>query len=92
MAKQAVISRSQTFRYYAPDAQKVLLAGDFSDWQNRAIPMKKEKDGVWIVTIGLSTGPHQYLFVVDGEWCDDPECPFRIANPFGGQNMVRQVV
>jgi 1,4-alpha-glucan branching enzyme len=91
MAKQAVTSRNQIFRFHAPNAGKVLLAGDFTDWQNQAMPMKKEKDGVWTATVGLSPGPHQYLFIVDGQWCDDPECPVRIPNSFGGQNMVRQV-
>jgi hypothetical protein len=28
---------------------------------------------------------------VDGEWRDDPECVLREANPFGSENMMRQV-
>jgi hypothetical protein len=28
---------------------------------------------------------------VDGEWRDDPECMLRTPNPFGGENMTRQV-
>jgi hypothetical protein len=28
---------------------------------------------------------------VDGEWRDDPECPLRVPNAFGGQDMARKV-
>jgi len=35
-------------------------------------------------------GKHTYRFIVDGNWCDDPECSLRVANPFGGEDMVRE--
>jgi hypothetical protein len=28
---------------------------------------------------------------VDGQWRDDPDCVLRAPNPFGGENMMRQV-
>jgi 1,4-alpha-glucan branching enzyme len=91
MAKQAGIFRNQTFRLTAPDAKKVLLVGDFTSWKQRGIPMQKGSDGVWTATVGLPPGSHHYLFIVDGVWHDDPACPLRAPNPFGGQNMVLQV-
>ncbi len=91
MARKADISRNQIFRFQAPNAKKVLLAGDFTDWQKQAISMRKEKDGVWTASVELAPGSHQYLFIVDGEWREDPECSMRMPNSFGGQNMVRQV-
>ena len=81
----------QTFRFTAPSATSVLLAGDFTQWQTRAIAMKKGKDGIWIATVELQPGKHNYRFIVDGEWCDDPDCTVRVPNPYGGQDMVRQV-
>jgi hypothetical protein len=39
----------------------------------------------------LPPGAHHYRFLVDGEWRDDPECALRTPNPFGGENMTRQV-
>jgi len=81
----------QTFRYAAPNAASVLLAGDFTHWQKSAVPMQKGKAGVWTTTVDLAPGPHNYRFLVDGQWCDDPECTVRVPNPFGTQNMVRQV-
>jgi 1,4-alpha-glucan branching enzyme len=92
MATAAKILKKQTFRMFDPDAQRVLLAGDFTEWQKGAIPMKAGGNGLWSATVNLAPGTHSYLFIVDGEWCEDPECTLRVTNPFGGQNMVRQVV
>ena len=91
MARQMETPSKQTFRFTAPTAMSVLLVGDFTHWQKRAIPMQKGKDGIWIASVTLPTGKHNYRFIVDGEWRDDPECTVRVANPYGGQNMVRTV-
>jgi 1,4-alpha-glucan branching enzyme len=91
MARQAGILKNQKFRLEAPAAKKVLLVGDFTNWREGAIPMQKGDDGVWTASVGLPLGTHNYLFIVDGEWRDDPECPLRVPNPYGSQNMVLQV-
>ena len=38
-----------TFRVWAPNAQAVDLIGDFSDWEDRKIPMVRNEGGVWEV-------------------------------------------
>jgi 1,4-alpha-glucan branching enzyme len=91
MAKATITLKKQTFRLIDPEAERVLLAGDFTQWQKGAIPMRNEGNGLWTQTVDLGPGTYSYLFIVDGEWRDDPECTIRVANPFGGQNMVRQV-
>jgi 1,4-alpha-glucan branching enzyme len=53
--------------------------------------MQKTKDGIWVATVELLPGKHSYRFIVDGDWRDDPECILRVSNPYGSQNMVRQV-
>jgi 1,4-alpha-glucan branching enzyme len=58
----------EEFTFYAPDAKDVYLAGEFNNWNTRSIPMKKNKDGFWKVTIKLSLRPHTYKFFVDGSW------------------------
>src|SRR5262245_34273007 len=83
--------RKQTFRFTAPGAMSVLLAGDFTHWQEAAMPMHKGKDGAWSIQVPLTPGRHTYRFIVDGEWRDDPECTVRIPNPYGSADMVRQV-
>jgi len=92
MARKADIRKKQTFRIEAPGATKVLLVGEFTRWQDGAIPMQKDKNGVWTASVQLPPGEHAYRFMVDGQWTDDPDCVLRTPNPFGGQNMVRQVV
>ena len=92
MARElAETPRKQTFRFKAPAATTVSLAGDFTDWQKRAIPMQKGKDGIWLVTVELMPGKHNYRFIVDGEWRDDPDCSLRVPNPYGSQNMVVKI-
>ena len=84
-------SRAQTFSFCAPDAANVQLVGDFTQWQERPINLKKGVDGVWRTAVNLALGTHHYRFLIDGEWCDDPECTLREPNPYGGENMMRQV-
>ncbi len=91
MARQLETARKQTFRFSAPGAMSVMLVGDFTHWQQKSIPMQRAKDGVWMATVELPPGTHHYRFIVDNEWRDDPECTLRVPNPYGGQNMVRQV-
>jgi 1,4-alpha-glucan branching enzyme len=83
--------RQQTFAFSAPNAMSVQLVGDFTQWQERPINLLKGADGVWRTTVDLSPGTHHYRFLVDGQWRDDPECTLRAPNPFGGENMMRQV-
>jgi len=80
----------RTFWFKAPAAQKVLLAGDFTEWMKNPILLHQQFDGVWRATTSLTPGTHQYRFVVDGEWHNDPECKARVQNPFGTQNDVIQ--
>ena len=81
----------QTFSLRALDAVSVQLVGDFTQWQERPINLQKGAGGVWRTKVNLEPGMHHYRFLVDGEWRDDPECALRTPNPFGGENMTRQV-
>jgi 1,4-alpha-glucan branching enzyme len=83
--------RPQTFSLLAPEASSVQLVGEFTDWQERPIEMRKATSGVWQVTVNLESGPHYYRFLVDGDWRDDPGCTVHAPNDFGSQNMVRTV-
>ena len=82
---------AQTFSFRAPDATSVQLVGDFTQWQDRPVNLQKGADGVWRTAVNLPPGAHHYRFLVDGEWRDDPECTLHTPNPFGGENMTRQV-
>ncbi|MFY8126818.1 MAG: hypothetical protein ACOVMM_00450 [Chitinophagaceae bacterium] len=53
-------------------AKEVLLAGSFTNWQRNAIPMVKQQNNEFSITVPLSKGKHTYKFIVDGEWTVDP--------------------
>ena len=91
MAKETTAKQKVTFSYVAPEAQSVLLAGDFTGWQEAPVSLKKDKNGAWKKTVSLPPGRYEYRLLVDGQWRDDPECPSRQPNQFGGQNCVRVV-
>ena len=92
MAKKHIEKKQQTFSITAPDAANVVLVGSFTHWQQKPIHLKKESGGVWRATVELPPGTHHYRFIVDGQWCDDPECTLRVGNPYGTQDSVRQVI
>ena len=81
-------SKRASFKFMAPDAQSVLLAGDFNSWDPQAHPLKKSSDGLWKININLSPGRYEYRFLVDGEWRNDPQCESYAPNPFGEDNCV----
>jgi 1,4-alpha-glucan branching enzyme len=83
--------QKQTFSIKAPDAQSVVLAGDFTHWARSPLPLRRQADGVWSVSATLSPGTHHYRFIIDGEWRDDPDCELSVRNPYGTQNAVIQV-
>lgn len=84
-------NRRQTFTLIAPTATSVQLVGDFTHWQDEAIEMEKQKGGEWKTSVALEPGTYEYRFIVDGEWRGDPDCALRVANPYGGENAMRQV-
>jgi 1,4-alpha-glucan branching enzyme len=85
-------ARGEAFALEAPCAASVLLAGDFTQWQEKPISLEHLANGHWQANVPLKPGRHQYRFLVDGQWQDDPQAAERVANPFGGCNAVRTVI
>jgi hypothetical protein len=80
------------FHLEAPFAGSVKLAADFTDWEKSSLDLVKAEDGVWHTTVPLPPGHYSYRFIVDGEWCDDPNPILRLhENPFGRANAVVEV-
>ncbi len=88
MAKQKTVKQKVTFSFEAPEAQSVSVVGDFTGWQQAPLDMKKDKKGVWKKAVSLPPGRYEYRLLVNGEWRDDPQCPNRVPNQFGGENCV----
>lgn len=74
--------------FYAPEATQVYVAGEFNQWDTRALPMKKDKDGVWKAMIKLVPGRHEYKLFADNAWVEDIPGADSVANPFGTPNFV----
>jgi 1,4-alpha-glucan branching enzyme len=74
-----------------PDAKHVYVAGDFNQWNPSNNKMTKAKDGSWRAKLALTPGQHQYKFVADGTWIDDPSSKQKISNGFGTVNSVVEV-
>ncbi|MBC8094372.1 MAG: isoamylase early set domain-containing protein [Akkermansiaceae bacterium] len=85
-------NQSIDFAFPAPAAREVWLVGDFNGWDPSALPMKKNADGRWHVTVALRPGRHEYRFFADGVWLDDPGAEMKTSNTMGGENCVRIVV
>jgi hypothetical protein len=73
------------FRLQNPDAMDVRLAGTFTNWEPR-YELHEASPGVWTITLPLSPGVHDYVFVVNGrQWVADPHAP-QVDDGFGGTN------
>lgn len=83
--------RKETFECVEPMACSVQLVGDFTAWEESPVELRRQKDGVWRATVPLDTGPHEYRFLVDGQWRDDAQCALKRSNPYGTENCVRDV-
>jgi 1,4-alpha-glucan branching enzyme len=78
--------KSAAFSLVAPGGTTVAIAGTFSNWELQ--PMTKGVDGVWRITLQLAPGLHEYRFLVDSEWREDPNNRRKAINDLGGFNSV----
>lgn len=69
MAKS--LRKKVTFSLEEPQAAEVRVAGDFTEWEQKPIPLKRLKNGLWKTSVELPPGEHEYLFLVDGQWKRD---------------------
>ena len=76
------------FFLHAPDAGSVCLAGSFNEWDPARTLLRKDKHGRWKIEMVLPPGKHQYRFVVDGVWTNDPRARESATNEFGESNSV----
>ena len=73
-------------------AEEVAVCGDFNEWDPKANPMKKLKDGRFSASVNLAEGEYRYRFLLDGEkWENDWEAEEYAPNPSGGEDSVIKV-
>lgn len=79
------------FEFQDRNAKRVYLAGSFNGWDPQQIPLKKRNKDTWELDLNLEPGTHEYRFVVDGNWIEDPRNERKVPNPFDGANSVLDV-
>lgn len=72
-----------------PTAKKIILAGEFNNWNEEQLVMKRTQVG-WELPYVLAPGNYQYKFIVDGQWTTDPANP-HLASLHGHTNSVLSV-
>jgi|GEM_PF-1367101 len=86
------------FRYYAPSAIRMNLAGEFNQWCDTANgrpidvtmePMEMDMKGIWSITLPLEPGTYQYKYIIDGGiWQHDTNNLNSTPDGYGGHNSV----
>ena len=71
-------------------AADVALCGDFNNWDTGPIPLIRETDGEWQVTVPLAPGGiYRYRYLLDGErWENAWDADRYEPNPYGSDNSV----
>jgi len=73
---------------YKGAGKEVVVAGDFTDWQNGALPMTKTDNGFELKKTFPMATTLKYKFIVDGTWLFDAKSPDKTDDGFGGFNGV----
>jgi 1,4-alpha-glucan branching enzyme len=89
MAKpRKTTTKPSEFRLQMPQAKSVAVAGSFNDWNPSRGAMSRVDNGTWQLVLSLPPGRHEYRFVVDGQWTDDPGATEFVPNSKGSRNAV----
>lgn len=78
-------------------SKKAELLGDFTNWQERPVKMKKVMDGLFEVKVRFKNpNTYQYKFRIDNEWKEDlndgSPSNGTVPNPFGSRNYFIDVI
>ena len=72
-------------------SKKVNLVGDFNDWDQKRIQMRKGEDGSFSVTLELKMGyEYEFRYLIDGtHWENDNEADKQVPSSYpDSQNSV----
>jgi 1,4-alpha-glucan branching enzyme len=71
-------------------ARKVHVVGEFNDWDRKATPMARLKDGGFSVTLDLEPGrEYRFRYLIDEQiWENDWEADKYEPSPYGAEDSV----
>ena len=76
-----------TFSIAAEDANEVSLVGTFNNWDTKAEPLKKLKNGTFKGTLNLDKdNSYEYKYLVDGKYLNDDSADAYAWNDFAAAN------
>lgn len=75
-----------------PDALRVRITGDFTQWSKEGSPLELDGEGCWSCVLKLPPGEYQYRLLVDGEWTDHEDAASSVENAFGTRNGILKVM
>jgi 1,4-alpha-glucan branching enzyme len=91
ISKQSIKRKKVVFKFLSPNAKSVSLVGNFNNWDKTRHPMQNDGNGLWSKTVMLHQGSHQYKFLADNNWVQDPDNGNLAPNEFGTLNNVIDV-
>ncbi|WP_299777055.1 isoamylase early set domain-containing protein [uncultured Formosa sp.] len=79
-----------TFTVPAEDAEKVSVVGCFNDWDVKAAPLKKLKNGTFKGVVSLDVdASYEFRYLVDGVFQNEAEADDQVWNEFAdAENSV----
>lgn len=86
------VSRRGALGVEAPEAREAGVSGDFTKSGRQGIRLSHDGQGQCRTVLPLNPGEDQYRLLVDGEWKDPAEAADRVANPFGSETCVLNVL
>jgi hypothetical protein len=70
-------------------ADRICVSGTFNDWNERALPMHQDRDGIWRAQLELPLGQrYEFRYVIDGRWQTDYHADGFTDNDFGSHNSI----
>jgi 1,4-alpha-glucan branching enzyme len=72
------------------NAQTACVVGEFNDWDTRATPMKRKRDGSFAVAVNLATErAYRFRYLLDDErWENETRADRQVPNDFGSTDSV----
>jgi len=62
-----------TFTVEADEAKKVSVVGTFNEWNEKATPLKKLKNGTFKGTVDLAAeNSYEFKYIIDGNYVNEP--------------------
>ncbi|QNM85608.1 isoamylase early set domain-containing protein [Polaribacter pectinis] len=79
-----------TFTVDAEEAKNVAVVGSFNEWNSKATPLKKLKNGSFKGTVDLdAANSYEFRYLVDGAYVNEQEADGLAWNDFAGaENSV----